>query len=211
MTTLLTVVFLLTNVVHADAVGALLANIGIHGKGGFLVHEATPDGPASASGLTRSDLLTEFDGTAFDSIRGPEGLYLYHGPQGKGSELALIGFLRERIGQIIEVGYLRKEDWGNCEPLFSERSAPVEVTAHELAADRPTIGVMGAPRFLVTEVATGSRARRLGVQPGDIITELNRRPYGAKTDDDWTQLTIRLQRCSDNNGSPVLRSVYLEE
>ena len=209
MTTLLTVAFLLTSVMQADSVGVSLSNIGIHGEGGLWVYEVTPEGPASASGLTRSDLLSEFDGTAFDSIRGPEGLY--QGRQGEGTDLALIGFLKQRLGQIIEVGYLRKEDWSNCVPLFSARSARVEVTAHELDDDRPTIGVKGAPAFLVTEVATGSRARRLGVQPGDIITDVMGKPYGSTVDDDWTQLTIELRRCSDDKGSPVLRSVHLEE
>jgi serine protease Do len=153
-------------------------------KNGVLVQEVQPGGPADKAGLKAGDIITTVDGR---SIEDGDDLV---------NEIA-----SRRPGSTIRLGYVRDGKAmdttvtiGDRDKVFAELNNPQPETAHEGEGDagEAKLGVVvrDAPPAItakihtsgvqVESVRTGSFADLQGVEPGLVITRVNKQPTGTK-------------------------------
>lgn len=145
---------------------------------GALVGEVTPNSPAAAAGLRAGDVITEFNGR---KVVDSQQLRLQASQTAPGTK-ALVKLLREGKEQqfTVKLGELPAE--GLAKAGMQRGGGDNElldgVTVDDL--DNRTRRQFGIPNavdgVVVTEVVPESAAARAGLQPGDVIMEINRRP-----------------------------------
>jgi serine protease Do len=153
-------------------------------KNGVLVQEVQPGGPADKAGIKAGDIITTVDGR---SIKDGDDLV---------NEIA-----SRRPGSTIRLGYVREGKpmdttvtIGDRDKVFAELNNPQPETSQEGESDagEAKLGVVvrDAPPAVtakihasgvqVESVRTGSFADLQGVEPGLIITRVNKQPTGNK-------------------------------
>jgi len=153
-------------------------------KNGVLVQQVQPNGPADKAGIKALDIITTVDGR---SIKDGDDLV---------NEIA-----SRRPGSTIRLGYIRDGKpmdttvtIGDRDKVFAELNNPQPETAHEGEGDagEAKLGVVvrDAPPAItakihisgvqVESVRTGSFADLQGVEPGLVITRVNKQPTGSK-------------------------------
>ncbi len=153
-------------------------------KNGVLVQEVKPGGPADKAGLKPGDIITSIDG------RGIKG----------GDDL--VNDIASRIpGSTAHLGYLRngkQEDTtvtiGNRDQVFANLNGPETeaVPGSTTDAGETKLGVvvstasaemvakLHTPGVVIQSVRSGSFADLQGLQPGLVITRVNKQPTGTK-------------------------------
>jgi serine protease Do len=144
---------------------------------GALIAEVEPDSPAAHAGLQKGDIITQVDGQAVDDAR---ALTLKVSQMAPGTSVKLT-ILRDGKPQDItaklgeapahnaQAGSLgQSQSGGALEGVQVDNLTPDIVQQLRLPAN--THGVV------ITDVAGGSRAAEAGLQRGDVIQEVNRRP-----------------------------------
>jgi serine protease Do len=148
-------------------------SLGMDASDGALVADIMPDSPAAKAGLEVGDVIVEFDGHAVkESTELP--LIVARTPIGKSVDVAVIR--RGKRKQLtVEVAELRDEEVAaatgdQSEQLgLSVQNLTPEI-AESLGIDAETRGVV------VAGVEPGSVAEDAGLQRGDVILEVNRKP-----------------------------------
>ncbi len=146
-----------------------------HG-GGALIGDVTPDSPAAKAGLQRGDVVLELNGK---TVNGPDDLSVTVSEMAPGSVAHLTLF---RDGQKKEVDVTlgeypekpgAKTEQGQAEPQGMKGLQVQNLTpdiAHQLNLPSAANGVV------VTDVDPNSAAAEAGLQRGDLIQEVNRKP-----------------------------------
>ncbi len=143
---------------------------------GALVGDVAPGSPAARGGLRRGDIILQYEGEAIeDSVH----LRLRVARTPVGSEVRLM-VVRDgkRIPVAVKLAELKEEgeaapsaDSGSAGPLSGVRVEPLTAAlARRLGLPR------GASGVVVSAVAPGSAADEAGLEPGDLIREVNRQP-----------------------------------
>jgi serine protease Do len=153
-------------------------------KNGVLVQQVQPNGPADKAGIKALDIITTVDGR---SIKDGDDLV---------NEIA-----SRRPGSTIRLGYIRDGKpmdttvtIGDRDKVFAEMNNPQPETAREGEgnAGEAKLGIVvrDAPPAItakihtsgvqVESVRTGSFADLQGVEPGLVITRVNKQPTGSK-------------------------------
>ena len=153
-------------------------------KNGVLVQQVQPNGPADKAGIKAGDIITTVDGR---SIKDGDDLV---------NEIA-----SRRPGSTIRLGYMRDGKpmdttvtIGDRDKVFADLNNPQPETAQQGEGDagETKLGVVvrDAPSamtakihtsgVLVESVRTGSFADLQGVEPGLVITRVNKQPTGTK-------------------------------
>jgi serine protease Do len=158
---------------------------------GALVASVTPDGPAEAAGLQQGDVILRFDDKRVDDMR----------------ELPRM-VAETEIGKKVEVVVWRKGERKTFQvelgTLDDERLAALEQGAEEESTPGATGGAVAAlgvdlmalspevrERFglgedvegvVITDVESGSSAAEKGLQPGDVIVEVDQEPVRSPAD-----------------------------
>ena len=150
----------------------LAASVGLARPAGVLINEVYPGGPADRAGLKRGEVVSAVNGREVDDSEGlryriatlPLGGTATLTVHAKGGERAVPVRLeaapetpprdvRELAGREPLAGAVV----GNLSPAFAEE-----------------LGYEGTPRgVIVSEVRRGSAASNIGIQPGDIVAQLN--------------------------------------
>ncbi len=153
-------------------------------KNGVLVQEVQPGGPADKAGIKPGDILTTVDGR---SIKDGDDLV---------NEIA-----SRRPGSTIRLGYLRngKQDdatvtIGDRDQVFASLNNPgvetspgeqgdagearLGVVVHDASA--ATVDKLHKPGVVIQSVRAGSFADLQGLEPGLVITRVNKQPTGTK-------------------------------
>ena len=153
-------------------------------KNGVLVQEVQPGGPADKAGLKPGDIVTTVDGR---TIKDGDDLV---------NEIA-----SRRPGSSIRLGYLRdgKQDdttvtIGDRDKVFAnlgvqaDNAAPQEqgdegeaklgIVVHE--APQATVSKLHTSGMIIQSVRTGSFADLQGLEPGLVITHINKQPTSTK-------------------------------
>jgi serine protease Do len=151
---------------------------------GVLISDVVPDSPAAKAGLQPGDILLEFDGK---KMEGPGDLQRAVGLTEPG-KTARIKLWRDQAEKTVEVRVGESPDEREARgPAARGRSLlglDVRAITPEIARQlnlRSTEGVV------VSRVEDGSPAAEAGVQPGDVIREVNRQKV--RTLADFERLT----------------------
>ena len=150
---------------------------------GALISSVDSNGPGAKAGLQRGDVITELDG---QSVDGPNDLRLKVGTLTPGTTVHL---KVERSGQMRDVSLALGEapatkGVGNEAGGSAENSPMRGVQVDELTSDiRQQLGLKPDVKgVVVTNVAGDSPAADAGLQQGDVIEQINRKPVNSVAD-----------------------------
>ncbi|MGA9061840.1 MAG: DegQ family serine endoprotease [Terracidiphilus sp.] len=148
---------------------------GLSQGGGALIGDATPGGPADKAGLQRGDIILELNGA---SVSGPDDLSLRISEMSPGSVAHLQIFRNGRTQQVNVTLGVFPESGQPGHPVAGAASA-----LQGLQVENLTPGLaqqLGLPSALTGVVVTGvdpsSAAAAAGIQHGDVIEEVDRKP-----------------------------------
>jgi serine protease Do len=148
---------------------------------GALVSQVEPDSPAAKAGLKTGDVITELDGKpVIDSGE----LQVEVGQKQPGTTIRL-GVIRNGKSETIPVTL---EAMGSRDKVASERAETGKprwgLALQDLTPDtRQEIQAPGEVRgAVVSNVEPGSSAENAGIQRGDVIVEVNRKPVSSAHD-----------------------------
>ena len=146
---------------------------------GALVGDVSPDSPAARAGLQRGDIITTIQG---QPITGPNELRLQIAQMAPGTEVRL-GVLHDGKEQDMTVKLAEGPETEKTQTPPGEEQGPsgtpkLGVAVQDLTPD--ILRQLGLPSntkgAVVTQVQPGSPASDAGMQPGDVIQEVNRQP-----------------------------------
>ena len=167
-----------------DVTPALAKQFNLKDRAGALVGDVTPKGPAEKAGVQSGDVVTEFNGK---TVRDSRDFKLQVAAVKPGQKVAL-KVLRD--GSVKNLQATLKEQ-PDAEKLAKSESNPAEDTGTLNGVgvadlDRNARRQFDLPESLqgavVTDVEPDSAAREAGLQPGDVIQEINRRPVRGAQD-----------------------------
>ena len=168
---------------------------------GALVGQVLPNSPAAKAGLKAGDVITEYDGHAIASA---------------GDLPTLVA--ATPIGQTASLKVLRDGKPITLDAQIAELSEPQQVAAANNPA-RETLGLsvepltpalaqqLGVPDrtgLVVAGVKDGSPAADAGIQPGDVIVQVNRQPVHNITE-------LRSALAAQQAGTPMLFQLHRKD
>ncbi|MGA3129672.1 MAG: trypsin-like peptidase domain-containing protein [Terracidiphilus sp.] len=168
-------------------------------KNGVLVQEVQPGGPADKAGIKAGDIITTVDGR---SIKDGDDLVNEIASRKPGSTIRL-GFVRDGkpMDATVTIGDRDKvfADLNNPQPQMSQEGegsageAKLGVVIHEITqAMSAKLHVSGV---VIDSVRTGSFADLQGLEPGLVITHINRQPTDTK--DQFDAIVSKLKSGDD--------------
>lgn len=141
-------------------------------ESGALVGDVNPGGPAEKAGIKAGDIIIEFEGKTIKEINDLPRLVAAV-PVGKVVEVKI---LREGKPQLFKVQVQELDD----KQMASGRSQTKEelgIVAQEFTPEMARQARMEyEPGILIVQVREGSPAEEAGIQEGDLIKEVNRKP-----------------------------------
>ena len=158
----------------------LAKSFGLKEKKGALVGQVVSGSPAEKAGIEQGDIILEFDGKELaDSKDLPR--IVASTPVGKGVTVKL-----SRNGKLIDrqvkVGELEEKTEIAKTPIHRSLGITVQNLTPEIAKG---LGLKKETGVVVTQVEPGSSASDAGIQTGDLIQEVNRKPV--KNVEDFVQ------------------------
>ena len=156
---------------------------------GVLVADVMERSPADAAGLKSGDIILEFNGKR---VAQPPDLQRAVGLTEPGSAVK-VKVLRDRAERVIELklGEAPDETEAAAKPPGKARSLlglDVKPLTPEIARE---LGVRSGEGVVVAAVETGSPADSAGIQPGDVIREVNRQRVRSVADFERVSLGLR--------------------
>ncbi len=146
---------------------------------GAIVSQVSPDSPASKGGLKQGDVVTEVNG---QKVANSSGLQVAISQMSPGAPLKL-GVIREGKPMNVDltVGqYHAKTEEASNEGGASHQKGKLGIAVANL--DDQARQQLNVPEqvkgVVVQDVRPGSPAEDAGLQPGDVIQEVNRKPAG---------------------------------
>ena len=151
----------------------LAESFGLQEPKGALVAEVTEDGPAEQAGLERGDVITSFNGVEIQDSRELPTV-VANSSVGEAAQVVVLRTGKERTievtlgelpDQLASIQPIEKsqESWG----MTLSNLTPDVTRQFRIDSDRKGVAV--------TEVEPGSPAADAGLQPGDVIEEVNRK------------------------------------
>jgi serine protease Do len=177
--------------VNIQAVTPELAKaFGLKENKGALVAQVSPGSPAEKAGIEPGDIILEFDGKKISEANDLSRI-VASTPVGK-----MIALKLSREGKVIDrslkVGEM--EEKGET-PRASSSHKSLGIAVQNLTPEIvQELGLKNAAGVVVTRVEPGSPAAEGGLQEGDVIREVNRKPV--KSTEDFVQ---KLEKAKDQN------------
>ncbi len=148
----------------------------VDGERGVLVGDVVPDSPAAKAGIKSGDVVMTFNGR---EVEDPRQLRLKSSQMVPGT-VAKLGVLREGVKKELDVtvGELKNADGEDETPSAVQPGGKVKLGVRLGELDRESREHFEVPKkvtgAVVIEVVPGSRAAEAGLQPGNVIVEVDR-------------------------------------
>ncbi len=142
--------------------------------GGVLISGVAADSPAAEVGLRTGDVVRKADGQTIVSAEGFRNIIALSGP---GARLEL-EVLRHGKAQTMTVTLTNLDTAARSDEAYASEKLGLTVQALTFAM-RQRLRQENARGVVVTEVARGSVAERVGIAPGAIISQINQDPVSS--------------------------------
>jgi len=148
---------------------------GLSQGGGALISDVTPGGPADKAGLQRGDIILQLNGA---SISGPDDLSVHISELSPGSVAHLQVFRDGHTQQLNVTLGTFPENSQTAQPSEGAGSALQGLHVEDLTPDLARqLGLpQGSTGVVVAQVDPSSAAAAAGIQQGDVIEQVNRKP-----------------------------------
>jgi len=180
---------------------------GLPNTNGAVLSQVAPDGPASKAGLSRGDVIVEYNGRPVSDSDALVSMVVGTKP---GTSIP-VTIYRDRQKKTINVTINELDLEAEQQSVRSGRVAPDDApTPTDFGMQLETLTPesareVGLPRgrngVFVSDVDRGSAAAAAGIQPNDVILEVNRQPAAT-----LSQVTRALQNIA--SGTPVFLVVW---
>jgi len=148
---------------------------GLSHGGGALVGDVTPNGPGAKAGLERGDIILQLNGSP---VTGSDDLSLRISEMAPGSQVHLQVYRNGQNQDVtVTLGEYPEQNQPG-QPSAASGAALQGLHVQDLSADlKQQLGLpAGATGVVVTSVDPGSAADAAGIQQGDVIQEVDRKP-----------------------------------
>jgi len=156
-----------------DLTDELASSFGVREREGVLVAGVMTGGPGEAAGLKPGDVIVQLGTTKIREVPDLQRRVANVAP----GETIGLGLIRDRAPRrlTVRVGEMPPEDAtvGEVDPGPEGFGLQVEPLAPDMAE---RLGLPFSHGLLVTDVASGGPGERAGLQRGDVILEVDRRP-----------------------------------
>jgi serine protease Do len=148
----------------------------IDGERGVLVGDVMADSPAAKAGIKNGDVVVTFNGR---EVEDPRTMRLKSSQSVPGT-IAKLGILRDGVVKDIDVtiGELKNTNGDEDTPTAAQAPTKVKLGVRLGELDKESRDHFEVPKrvhgALVVEVLPGSRAAEAGLQPGNVIVEVDR-------------------------------------
>jgi serine protease Do len=139
---------------------------------GALVGDVVAQGPADKAGIKRGDVIVSYDGKKIDESAALPAL-VASTPVGKTIPVEII---RDGKTQTVSVNIAKLNDPTAALNPIPEKSQWGLALQNIRPDERRQMGLTGNDGVLVTSVMPGSPAQNAGIQPGDVILQVNQAP-----------------------------------
>ncbi len=166
----------------------LAASLGLKNNGGVIVNSVVPDSAADKAGLKRGDVILSFNGTPVHDTNNLRNRVAESKP-GTGASVVIA---RDGHEQTVKVNLAEAQEARNGRSASSDDStadnsgAALGITVSPVSPDTPRRSERGmrgerserpnVSGLMVEDVDPNGRAADAGIQPGDVITEVNKQP-----------------------------------
>ncbi|MEJ2695176.1 MAG: DegQ family serine endoprotease [Candidatus Sulfobium sp.] len=151
---------------------AIAQAFGLKNDKGALVAEAVPNGPAQAAGIKQGDVIVSFNGKTINRMSDLPFI-VAETPVGKTVPVTVVRNGKE-LTLNIKIAEMPQGQAAGGTPAPAER---LGLTISNITPQiRNEFGLTDTSGVLVVNVSQGSLAADAGIQPGDIIKEVNRMP-----------------------------------
>jgi serine protease Do len=159
----------------------LAKSFGLKEKKGALVAQVSPGSPAEKAGIEQGDIILEFDGKKLSEANDLPRM-VASTPVGKSIDLKL-----SREGKVLDRSIKVGEMNEKAETARTSSPQPsLGITVQNLTPEIARgLGLKKLGGVVVTQVESGSPADEAGIQTGDVIREVNRKPV--KNADDFLE------------------------
>jgi len=160
----------------------LARSFGLHGAEGALVADVVPGGPAAKAGIARGDVIVRWGDRPVQRSRDLPFMVALTPP---GTRVP-VTVLRDGKERTVDVAVERMPAESSRESRPTRRAGDLGGWGLAVEAlgsdDARRLGLKPGTGVIVTHVADGSPAEDVGLEPGDVIVEANRRPVHSPTD-----------------------------
>jgi serine protease Do len=137
------------------------------------VTEVTENSPAAVAGLKVGDVIVEFNGKPLSKNPDLRTLIADTAPGQK----ATFKIVREKLERIVTVKIGELPEDGDANPQIDWRDPELGLRVQRITPETSRrLGLSSIKGVLVTEVQSGSPSEQVGIEPADVIRQVNQRP-----------------------------------
>ena len=159
----------------------LAKSLGLNEVRGALVSAVTPDSPASKAGIEQGDVIVDFNGRPVTDSNSLRNLVARTPPNSR----ATLQIVRDRRPQTLAATLAELPARGTeaAEPASRDGGTRFGMAVEPITPDVARQMGLGSTRGLVVnQVTPASPAAEAGIQPGDVIKEVNSKPVASVAD-----------------------------
>jgi serine protease Do len=140
-----------------------------------IVTEVAENSPAAEAGVKNGDIIVEFNGKPVPKSHDFPGV-IADTPPGQKATLKIVRDKKEQT-MTVKIGELQDDNDPNQQ--VEARDPELGLRVQRITPDAARrLGLSSAKGVLVVEVQSGSPADQVGIEPADVIREVNQRPVG---------------------------------